>query len=96
MLGDVARLPLLHREGYWHCRDPFAATAAHVNTAESFNAILKRCRVGVHHWWSIKHSHRYLNQIVFHWNHRGADVATRLTDLFRARGSRLLFRECLQ
>ena len=51
-------------------RDPPAIATAHVNPAESFNAILKRAWVGVWHWFSIKHTHRYLDQIVCHWNHR--------------------------
>jgi hypothetical protein len=88
-----AHLAVNHSKGEYVRRDPHAATIAHVNTAESFNAILKRCWIGVHHWWSIKHSHRYLNQLVFHWNHRAADTSVRLADLFKARGRRTLFRE---
>ena len=91
-----AHLAVNHSRGEYVRHDPHAATTAHVNTAESFNAVLKRCWVGVHHWWSIKHSHRYLNQLAFHWNHRRSDTAKRLDGLFRANGSRLLFRECVQ
>jgi hypothetical protein len=90
-----AHLAVNHTMGEYVRRDPLAAATAHVNTAESFNAILKRCWVGVHHWWSIKHSHRYLNQLVFHWNHRGTDTASRLAHLFWASGRRLRFRDCI-
>ena len=90
-----AHLAVNHTRGEYIRRDPLAATTAHVNTAESFNAVLKRCWVGVHHWWSIKHSHRYLNQLVFHWNHREAGVDARLADLFAADGRRMLFRQCV-
>lgn len=62
------------------------------NTAESFNALPKRTWNGVWHWFPISHLHRYLNQIVFHWNHRGADVLTRLGSLFTARSRRIRFR----
>jgi hypothetical protein len=91
-----AHLAVNHTRGEYVRHDPHAAATAHVNTAESFNAILKRCWVGVHHWFSIKPSHRYLNQLVFHWNHREADTANRLGDLFRANGIRLLFPECVR
>jgi hypothetical protein len=90
-----AHLAVNHSRGEYVRHDPLAAATAHVNTAESFNAILKRCWMGVHHWWSIKHSHRYLNQLVFHWNHRGTDVTERLASLFNARGERLRFAECI-
>ena len=49
-----AHLAVNHSRGEYVRRDPLAAAKAHVNTAESRNAILKRCWVGVHHWWSIK------------------------------------------
>ena len=90
-----AHLAVNHTSGEYVRHDPLAATTAQVTTAESFNAVLKRCWVGVHHWWSIKHSHRYLNQLVFHWNHREAGVDIRLADLFAANGRRMLFRECV-
>ncbi|HEX8809084.1 MAG TPA: IS1595 family transposase [Xanthobacteraceae bacterium] len=90
-----AHLAVNHSRGEYVRRDPLAAATAHVNTAESFNAVLKRCWVGVHHWWSSKHSHRYLNQLVFHWHHRGTSPDTRLAHLFRASGRRLRFRDCI-
>ena len=91
-----AHLAVNHTKGEYARFDPLAAAPAHVNTVESFNAMLKRAWVGVWHWFSIKHTHRYLDQIVFHWNHRKADVATRLGDLFTAHGRRLRFKECVR
>jgi transposase-like protein len=90
-----AHLAVNHTDGEFVRFDKNAVATAHVNTAESFNAIVKRAWVGVWHWFSIKHTHRYLDQIVFHWNHRKADVATRLGDLFTAKGKRLRFRDCV-
>jgi hypothetical protein len=90
-----AHLAVNHTRGEYVRRDPLAAATAHVNTAESFNAVLKRCWVGVHHCWSIKHSHRYLNQLVFHWNHRETGVSGRLAELFRAKGARLRVQDCV-
>lgn len=43
---------------------------AHVNTAESLHALLKRAIMGVWHWISDKHLARYLAETMFHWNHR--------------------------
>jgi len=44
---------------------------AHVNTAESLHALLKRAIMGVWHWISDKHLGRYLTETTFHWNTRG-------------------------
>jgi transposase-like protein len=42
----------------------------HVNTAESFHAIIKRQMYGTHHAVSEHHLQRYINEIAFKWNHR--------------------------
>jgi hypothetical protein len=86
-----AHLAVDHSRDEYFRRDPPAAATARVNTAGSFNAAQKRCRVGVHHVWSTRHSHRYLNQQVFHGNHRDTGPAMRLTALFSARSRRLRF-----
>jgi hypothetical protein len=88
-------LSVNHARGEFARRDPLAIATAHVNPAESSSAILKRAWVGVWHWFSIKHMHRYLDQIVFHWNRRKADTETRLAAIFMARGKRLRFRDCV-
>jgi len=43
---------------------------AHVNTAESFNAILERAKQGVFHFVSRQHIPRYLSEVAFSWNNR--------------------------
>ena len=48
----------------------FARGAVHVNTAESFNAILERAKQGVFHFVSRRHISRYLSEIAFRWNNR--------------------------
>ncbi|MBO0736928.1 MAG: transposase [Alphaproteobacteria bacterium] len=61
-----------------HSADEFArddlrtGRRAHVNTAESLHALLKRAVIGVWHWISEKHLVRYLAETMFHGNHRGA------------------------
>lgn len=40
----------------------------HVNTAESFNALLKRGHYGIFHQLSKKHLHRYCTEFQFRWS----------------------------
>jgi hypothetical protein len=48
----------------------FARGNAHVNTAESFNAVLERAKKGVFLLLSPLHLPRYLSEVVFRWNIR--------------------------
>jgi transposase-like protein len=67
----------------------------HVNTAESFHAIIKRQMYGTHHAVSEWHLQRYINEIAFKWNNRealGVDDAERAAILLKgAQGKRLLY-----
>ncbi len=56
----------------------------HVNTAESFNAQLKRGIVGVFHYVSKKHLHRYASETAFRWNERAGGVLDNLVILVRS------------
>jgi transposase-like protein len=53
-----------------HGDQEYARGEVHNNTAESFNAILERAKQGVYHWLSKWHLQRYINEVVFRWNHR--------------------------
>ena len=53
-----------------HGEQEYARGEVHNNTAESFNAILERAKQGVFHWLSKGHLQRYINEVVFRWNHR--------------------------
>lgn len=53
-----------------HSLKEYARDDVHCNTAESFNAKLERVRLGVFHHMSRSHLQRYLNEVVFQWNHR--------------------------
>lgn len=57
---------------------------SHVNTAESFFAILKRQVYGTHHAISEQHLQRYVNEAAFKWNHR---AALEVDDTERARAA---------
>lgn len=48
----------------------FARGQVHVNTAESFNAILERAKQGVFHFVSRRHLPRYISEVAFRWNNR--------------------------
>ena len=68
----------------------------HVNTAESFHAIVKRQMYGTHHAVSEHHLQRYINEIAFKWNHRISlgigDTARTIAAIKGAEGKRLLYR----
>ncbi|SFQ70269.1 ISXO2-like transposase domain-containing protein [Roseivivax halotolerans] len=45
-------------------------TGAHVNTAEAVISQVQRALVGVYHNLARQHLQRYLDEIVWRWNHR--------------------------
>jgi transposase-like protein len=53
-----------------HGSKEFSRNGVHVNTAESFNAILERAKQGVFHYLSKRHLRRYIGEIAFRWNNR--------------------------
>jgi transposase-like protein len=53
-----------------HGTKEFSRGDVHVNTAESFNAILERAKQGVFHFLSKGHLDRYVGEIAFRWNNR--------------------------
>jgi len=80
-----------------HSDREYVRGAAHVNTAESFFAIVKRQVYGTHHAISAKHLQRYIDEAAFKWNNRvklGIDDATRANKAIKsAEGKRLLYRQ---
>lgn len=58
-----------HKSVY-HMANEFARGEAHINTAESFGAMLERVKIGVFHFMSSKHLDRYLSELSFRWYHR--------------------------
>ena len=53
-----------------HGSKEFSRDGVHVNTAESFNAILERAKQGVFHFLSKRHLTRYVGEVAFRWNNR--------------------------
>lgn len=72
-----------------HSRREYARTDAdtgervHVNTAESYHALLHRMVVGVHHGISAKHLNRYAAQAAHAWNQRRRDASVLMSLLAR-------------
>jgi transposase-like protein len=69
---------------------------AHIQSAESFFALLKRGVYGQFHAVSEQHLQRYVNEAAFKWNNRialGVDDASRTTNAIKGiEGKRLLYR----
>ncbi len=77
-----------------HSAREYARGIAHVNSIESFFAIVKRSLVGTHHAVSRKHLHRYLAERAFVFNARGVDDGARTVMAIRkADGKRLTYKE---
>jgi transposase-like protein len=68
-----AHLRVNQSAGEYVRTDLHAAANAHSNTAESWNATLKRAIAGVWHWISIKHLDRYCTETALRWTHREHD-----------------------
>lgn len=65
-----AKHMFLGHESVNHSQKEYVRGIAHVNTAESVHALLRRGVMGTYHHWSKKHLHRYLAEFDFRWNHR--------------------------
>jgi transposase-like protein len=77
-----------------HSQDEYVRGNAHINTAESVHAILKRGVFGTYHHWSIKHLHRYLTEFDFRFNLRKTTDGQRLVMAIKSvEGKRLFYRE---
>ena len=80
-----------------HSADEYVRGDAHVNTTESFFALVKRGVYGTFHAVSEKHLQRYVNEAAFKWNNRsklGIEDAERATNAIKgAAGKRLMYRQ---
>lgn len=77
-----------------HSLREYARNGVHVNTAESFFALLKRGLVGTFHAVSKRHLHRYVNEFAFRWNYRYCNDGERTLQAIRdAVGKRLMYKQ---
>ena len=61
------------------------------NSAESFNALLKRGHYGIFHQLSKKHLHRYCTEFAFRWSHRTVSDGSRMVEAIKGEEGRRLF-----
>ena len=77
-----------------HGAGEYARGEAHVNTAESFFALLKRGIVGSFHHVSPEHLHRYCDEFSFRWDYRSITDSDRTEIAIRqTNGKRLSYRQ---
>ena len=77
-----------------HSAGEYTRGIAHVNTAESFFALLKRGHYGNFHELSKQHLHRYVDEFEFRWNHRKtSDGARMLAAIDGVEGKRLMYHQ---
>lgn len=82
-----------HRSVNHSAKEYVSKDGAHVNTAESFFALLKRGITGAFHSVSEAHLQRYANEFAFRWNHRHVDDTARANAILKAaEGKRLTYR----
>ena len=80
-----------------HKAREYARNDVHVNTAESFNGMLKRGIVGAFHNVSRRHLDLYLDEFSFRWNSRAMTDAERAVIAIEgADGKRLTYKEPVQ
>jgi transposase-like protein len=76
-----------------HTINEFARDGVHSNTAESWNALLKRSIVGSFHHVSREHLHRYCDEVSFRWDRRTMDDTERTAEAIKGgEGKRLTYR----
>ena len=57
-------------EAVKHSAGEYVKGMVHTNGIESFCVLMKRDYIGSHHWWSIKHLHRYVSEYAYRRNTR--------------------------
>ncbi len=77
-----------------HKKGEYVRGDAHVNTAESVHALLKRGIIGTFHHVSKKHLHRYLNEFDFRFNARKISDGERTLEAIKGfEGKRLMYKQ---
>ncbi len=63
----------------------------HTNSIEGVWALIKRQIIGIHHFVSEKHFHRYMNEVMWRFNRREMSEAPRLGELLKWTDGRLTY-----
>ena len=89
----VERITGAPHQAVTHYKNEFARDGVHNNTAESWNALLKRSIVGSFHHVSREHLGRYCDEVSFRWDRRGMDDTERTAAAIKGgEGKRLTYR----
>lgn len=83
--------PFASHESVKHALFEYARGEAHINTAESFFARLKRQLYGTHHSVSKKHLHRYVAEVAFKHNTREMEDGERVVTAIQGAEQKRLF-----
>jgi transposase-like protein len=76
-----------------HFAGEYVRDNVHVNSCESFHALLKRGVHGTYHHWSVKHLPRYLAEFDFRFNLRKVKDGERTLEALKGfEGKRLLYK----
>lgn len=80
-----------------HKKGEYVRDDAHVNTAESVHALLKRGIIGTFHHVSKKHLHRYLTEFDFRFNNRKITDGERTVKAIESvSGKRLMYQQPIE
>lgn len=66
-----------------HSAKEYVRGITHTNSIESLWALVKRAYIGIHHFWSCKHTQRYLDGCTFRLNTKAFDPSSRVSRLIR-------------
>lgn len=59
----------------------------HTNGIENFWSTLKRGYIGIYHYWSVKHLHRYTNEFGYRFNNRDESGIAKFRDIVKNSGN---------
>ncbi|HEV2879704.1 MAG TPA: IS1595 family transposase [Pyrinomonadaceae bacterium] len=77
-----------------HHKGEYVRGGSHVNTSESFHALLKRGVHGTYHHWPPHHLHRYLSEFDFRFNWRKVADGERTLEAIKGfEGKRLMYKD---
>ena len=76
-------MPDYDRKAARHSADEYVNGKASTDGIESFWALMKRHYYGTHHWWSVKHLHRYVADYQYRQNTIGLSGEPALGTLIR-------------
>jgi transposase-like protein len=68
----------------------------HTNSVEGAWALLKRQIIGIHHWISVKHLHRYVAEATWRFNRRVVEDAPRMAEFLGRLNGRLTYNVLIQ